>query len=81
MRYTRAISDSVARYQVRRIRCPVRHPVAARNLSLCRSLAIFLFQRQTKTNGGKQSLPDYERHVHCKPWGLICRSTQRRHED
>jgi len=28
-------------------RCPVRHPVAARNLSLCRFLAVFLFQRQT----------------------------------
>ena len=52
-------------------RCPVRHPVVARNLSLCRSLAIFLFQRQTRTNGGKQWLPDYERHVHRKPWGLI----------
>jgi predicted transposase YbfD/YdcC len=62
-------------------RCPVRHPVAARNLSLCRSLAIFLFQRQSKTHAGKHWLPDYERHVHRKPWGLICRFTQRRHEE
>ena len=62
-------------------RGPVRNTPAARNLSLCRSLAIFLFQRQTKTPGGKQSLPDYECHVHRKPWGLIRRFTQRRHEE
>jgi len=62
-------------------RCPVRHPVAARNLSLYRSLGIFLFQRQTRAKGGQPWLPDYERHVHRKPWGLICRFTQRRHEE
>jgi predicted transposase YbfD/YdcC len=61
-------------------RCPVRDPTAARNLSLFRSLAIFLFKRQAKAKGGKKSLPDYEHHVHRKPWGLIRRFTQRPHE-
>jgi predicted transposase YbfD/YdcC len=61
-------------------RCPVRDTTAARNLSLFRSLAIFLFQRQSKGEGGKKSLPDFERHVHRKPWGLIRRFTQRRSE-
>jgi predicted transposase YbfD/YdcC len=61
-------------------RCPVRDTTAARNLSLFRSLAIFLFQRQSKGEGGKKSLPDFERHVHRKPWGLIRRFTQRHSE-
>ena len=58
----------------------MRDTTAARNLSLFRSLAIFLFQRQAKAEGGKKSLPDFERHVHRKPWGLIRRFTQRRSE-
>ena len=62
-------------------RCPVRDPTTARNLSLFRSLAILLFQRQSKAKGGKKSLPDFERHVHRKPWGLIRRLTQRRSEE
>jgi predicted transposase YbfD/YdcC len=62
-------------------RCPVRDTTAARNLSLFRSLAIFLFKRQSKGRGGKKSLPDFERHVHRKPWGLIRRFTERRHEE
>jgi hypothetical protein len=62
-------------------RCPVRDTVAARNLSLFRSLAIFLFQAQAKGQDGKKSLPDFERHVHRKPWGLIRRFTQPRHEE
>ena len=62
-------------------RCPVRDTVAARNLSLFRSLAIFLFKRQSQDKGGKRSLPDFERYVHRKPWGLIGRFTQRRHEE
>jgi hypothetical protein len=62
-------------------RCPVRDTPTARNLSLFRSLAIFLFQRQSKAKGCKKSLPDFEHHVHRKPWGLICRFTQRRHEE
>lgn len=62
-------------------RCPVRDTTAARNLSLFRSLAIFLFKLQSKRTAGKKSLPDFERHVHRKPWGLIRRFTQRRHEE
>jgi len=62
-------------------RCPVRDTTAARNLSLFRSLAIFLFQAQANGQDGKKSLPDFERHVHRKPWGLIRRFTQPRHEE
>ena len=62
-------------------RCPVRESTTARNLSLFRSLSIFLFKAQAKRQGGKQSLPDFERHVHRKPWGLIRRFTQSRHEE
>lgn len=61
-------------------RCSVRDTTAARNLSLFRSLAIFLFKRQAQDKGGKTSLPDFERHVGRKPWGLIRRFTQRRQE-
>ena len=61
-------------------RCPVRDMIAARNLCLLRSLAIFLFKRQEKSKGGQRSLPDFERHVHRKPSGLIRRFTQRRAE-
>ena len=52
-------------------RCLVRDPTTARNLSLFRSLAIFLFQAQSRTKGAQASLPDFERHVHRQPWGLI----------
>jgi len=62
-------------------RCPVCETSAARNLSLFRSLAIFLFKRQAHGRDGKKSLPDFEKHVHRKPWGLIGRFTQRRHEE
>jgi predicted transposase YbfD/YdcC len=62
-------------------RCPVRETTTARTLSLFRSLAIFLFKRQAPAKGGKQSLPDFESHNHRKPWGLIRRFTQRRHEE
>ena len=62
-------------------RCTVADTFAARHLCLFRSLAIFLFQRQAKTPGGPKSLPDYEHQIHRKPWGLICRFTQRRHEE
>ena len=61
-------------------RCPVRDTTAARNLSLFRSMSIFLFKAQSKPKGGKKSLPDFERHVHRKPWGLIRRLTQGRYE-
>jgi predicted transposase YbfD/YdcC len=62
-------------------RCPVQETTTARNLSLFRSLAIFLFERQAQSKGAKKSLPDFERHLHRKPWGLIRRFTQRRHEE
>ena len=62
-------------------RCPVRDTKTARSLSLFRSLAIFLFMRQAKGKDGKKSLPDFERHVHRKPEGLIRRFTQRRSEE
>ena len=57
-------------------RCPVRDRTTARNLSLLRSLSIFLFKAQEGRAGAKKSLPDHERHVHRKPWGLIRRLTQ-----
>jgi predicted transposase YbfD/YdcC len=62
-------------------RCPVRDTRTARNLSLFRSLAIYLFQRQAKAKGGKKSLPDFEHHVHRQPEGLVRRFTQRRSEE
>ena len=62
-------------------RCTVGETHTARNLSLFRSVAIFLFQRQAKAKGGKKSLPDFEHHVHRQPWGLIRRFTQRRSEE
>jgi hypothetical protein len=62
-------------------RCPVRDTTAARSLSLFRSLAIFLFKLQSNAKGAKKSLPDFERHVHRRPWGLIRRFTQTRHEE
>ena len=62
-------------------RCTVRETVTARNLSLFRSLAIFSFKQQEGKKGGKKSLPDFERQVHRKPWAIICRFTQRRHEE
>jgi predicted transposase YbfD/YdcC len=62
-------------------RCTVRDTLAARNLSLFRPLSIFLFQRQSKLKGGKKSLPDFEAHVHRKPWGILRRLTQRRSEE
>jgi predicted transposase YbfD/YdcC len=61
-------------------RCPVRETTAARNLSLFRSLAIFLFKLQAPGKGTPKSLPDFQRHVHRKPGGLIRRFTRRRHE-
>lgn len=51
--------------------CQVRHPLAARNLSLMRSLAIFLFERQRGDRNGKGSLPDWQRKNHRNPNSLI----------
>ena len=55
--------------------CQVRHPVAARNLSLLRSLAIFLYERQRGDRDGERSLPDWQRKNHRQPSALIARFT------
>ena len=54
-------------------RCTVRHTTTARNLSLFRSLAIFLHEQQRRVRGGKKSLPDYERKILRAPSLLIGR--------
>jgi len=54
-------------------RCQVRETHTARVLSLFRSLAIFLHEAQRNKRGGKQSLPDFERHVCRHPHVLIRR--------
>ncbi|HVV70724.1 MAG TPA: hypothetical protein VHI52_04355 [Verrucomicrobiae bacterium] len=56
-------------------RCMVGDTVAARNLSLFRSLSIFLFQQQRQRKGGKQSLPDFQSRNHSHPWAVIHRFT------
>ena len=56
-------------------RCLVRETNAARVLSLCRSLAIFLHEGQRHKSGGKQSLPDFERNVCRNPGRMIGRFT------
>lgn len=55
--------------------CQVRHPTAARNLSLMRSLAIFLYERQRGDKEAKRSLPDWQRKNHRQPNALIERFT------
>lgn len=60
--------------------CTVQESTSARNLSLLRSLAIFVFLRQCERPGGENSLPDFEQAVHRKPGPLIRRFTQARHE-
>ncbi len=52
-------------------RCTVRDPNSARNLSLFRSLAIFLFQQQRRSRGGAKSLPDFQSRNRSRPWALI----------
>jgi predicted transposase YbfD/YdcC len=54
-------------------RCTVCHTTTARNLSLFRSLAIFLHERQRWVRGGKKSLPDYERKILRAPSPLLRR--------
>jgi hypothetical protein len=55
--------------------CQVRQPNTARNLSLMRSLAIFLYERQRGDRQGKRSLPDWQRKNHRWPNALIDRFT------
>ena len=54
-------------------RCMVRQTTAARNLSLFRSLTIFLFELQRESKQAKESLPDFERHNLRRPGALIRR--------
>ena len=51
--------------------CQVHDPTAARNLSLMRSMAIFLFEHQRRSRSGKQSLPDWQRKNMRQPNPLI----------
>jgi hypothetical protein len=52
-------------------RCPVRETNSARNLSLFRSLTIFLCEGRPRCKGVKLSLPDFQRQVCRQPWGLM----------
>ena len=52
-------------------RCTVRNTNAGRNLSLFRSLSIFLFKGQARQKWGKKSLPDFESRNRSHPWALI----------
>jgi len=54
-------------------RCTVRQTNSARNLSLFRSLAIFLCEEKRPRKGVKLSLPDFQRQVCRHPWGLLRR--------
>ena len=59
----------------REYHCQVRDTTTARNLSLMRSLAIFLYERQRNRRNGKQSLPDWQRKNHRQPTSLITQFT------
>lgn len=51
--------------------CQVRNTVAARNISLMRSGAIFLFEHQRSGREAKKSLPDWQRKNIRNPNALI----------
>jgi hypothetical protein len=51
--------------------CQVRHSTTAWNLSLMRSLAIFLHERQRGEPQGARSLPDWQRRNERDPNGLL----------
>lgn len=55
--------------------CQVRHPTAARNLALMRSLAIFLYERQRGARHAQRSLPDWQRQNLRQPIPLLDRFT------
>jgi hypothetical protein len=57
--------------------CQVHHWTAARNLSLMRSLAIFLYERQRADRHAKRSLPDWLKKNHRNPNPLINHFTVR----
>ena len=54
--------------------CLVRHPVAARNLSLMRSAAMFLYEHQRPQRDAKKSLPNWQRKNIRNPNPLIQQS-------
>ncbi len=54
-------------------RCTVRETNSARNLSLFRSLAIFLCEAEPQPKESKLSPPDFQRRVCRQPWGLLRR--------
>jgi hypothetical protein len=56
--------------------CRVRHTAAARNLSLMRSNAIFLFERQRRSAGAKATLPDWQLRNMRHPGALIALLTR-----
>jgi hypothetical protein len=58
-------------YTQREDHCHVRNSTSARNLSLMRSLAIFLYELQRRRRGGKRSLPDWQAKNHRDPNPLI----------
>lgn len=58
-------------YTQREDHCHVRETASARNLSLMRSLAIFLFEQQRGRRAGKRSLPDWLAKNHRDPNPLI----------
>ena len=54
-------------------RCLVRKPRSARNLSLFRTLVIYLFERQRPRPGACRSLPVFQRHCCRQPGRIIHR--------
>lgn len=54
-------------------RCLVRNPRSARNLSLFRTLVIYLFERQRPRPGACRSLPDFQRRCCRQPGRVIHR--------
>ena len=54
-------------------RCGMRHSRSAQNLSLFRTLAIFLFEQQREGRGAARSLPMYEKRNMRRPRTLIDR--------
>ena len=62
-------------YTQREDHCRVRHPTSARNLSIMRSLAIFLYERQRYKRGGEKSLPDWISKNHRNPNPLLGKLT------
>lgn len=62
-------------YTQREDHCRVRHPTSARNLSIMRSLAIFLYERQRNKRGGEKSLPDWISKNHRNPNPLLGKLT------